>query len=58
MKLTLCCGVIHSELFDIDLVYVTLGVILQGPVAREPLFYLAERHPGERLRAIWRRVSA
>ena len=36
MKLTLCCGVIHSELFDIDLVYVTLGVILQGLLVRGP----------------------
>ena len=41
MKFTLRCSVIHFELFGIDLVYhhfvyVTLGVILQGPAAREP----------------------
>ena len=36
MKFTLCCSVIHSELFDIDLVYVTLGVILQGLLVRGP----------------------
>ena len=36
MKFTLRCSVIHSELFDIDLVYVALGVILQRLFARGP----------------------